>query len=312
MPPRLATPIALALAVMGGAAGPPPDLVAMVREATKDDVDAPKDPAKLFRKVEVSPDGVADWRVSYEDLMGWCGTGGCREQLFVSRPGGGYVLAYDAQARGEFRLKKTKAGRRLDVEVHGSVCGEAGVAECLRSFLWDDAEARFTEIPNRKGDGRLVGLMPVVEPDPASYPASVRAELGKLVAACAAAGGKAGDGEFAVIRTPDIDGDGRGDWLVTNDLLSCEAPAAPPAASAEAEEAAESGVPIETDLVTVLLAGVDPRPVLTGPIYAYVFDVSTRPATFIAIDANDDCGGYEQKACAETAYRWTGEGLAPR
>lgn len=287
----LVAPFALGLALMGGAS-PPPALVASVREETKDDVDAPRDASELFRRVDINGDELPDWRVDYSERMAWCGTGGCRQQLYLARPDGTYALVFDAQARSEFRLRKTGEGHRLDLEVHGSICGEAGVAECLRAFLWNEADGRYVEIPNKKGGGRLVGLMPLVTLDPATYPKAVSAALAAVSQVCEAKGGKLGDSDLAVERTPDLDGDGRSDWLVDASLLACVDP-----------KAEENGA-IELDPGLTLLVGAEARQALFLPIDAYVFDVTTQPATFIAIDLNDDCGGYEQPACPETPYRW--------
>lgn len=284
-------PFALGLALLGGAS-PPASLVASVREATKDDVDAPRDAVKLFRKVDINGDGLQDWRVDYSERMAWCGTGGCRQQLYLARPDGTYALVFDAQARGEFRLRKTRDGHRLDLEVHGSVCGKAGVEECLRSFLWNEGDARYVEIPNRNGDGRLEGLMPLVTLDPATYPKAVSAALAAVSQVCEAKGGKLGETELAVERTPDLDGDGRSDWLVDASLMGCVNPKD------------EDNGAIDIDAGLTLLTGDGASQALFLPIYAYVFDVTTQPATFIAVELSDDCGGEGQPACAETPYRW--------
>ncbi len=287
-------PFALGLALLGGVS-PPPALVAVVREETKDDVDAPRDAAKLFHRADINGDALADWRVDYSERMAWCGTGGCRQQLYLARPDGTYALVFDAQARSEFRMRKTREGRRLDLEVHGSVCGQTGVEECLRSFLWTEADGRYVEVPNRKGDGRLEGLMPLVTLDPVTYPKSVAAAVAQASQVCEAKGGRLRNTEYAVERTPDLDGDGRSDWLVDASLMTC----------VDAKD--EENGAIEMDAGLTLLAGPSATQVLFLPIYAYVFDVSPKPATFIAVDIGDDCGGYEQPACPQTPYRWNAD-----
>lgn len=284
-------PFALGLALLGGTA-PPSVLVEAVRAETKDDTDAPRDPARLFRKVDINGDALPDWRVDYSDRIAWCGTGGCRQQLYLARADGTYALVFDAQARNEFRLRRTRQGHRLDLEVHGSVCGQAGVVECLRAFVWNEADARYVEVPNRKGESRLEGLMPLVTLDPAAYPQGVSAAIAQASQVCEAKGGKLGDTELAVARTPDLDGDGRSDWLVDASLMTCTDP-----------KAADNGA-IEMDAGLTLLTGEGASPALFLPIYGYVFDVATRPAAFIAVEASDDCGGEAQRACAETPYRW--------
>jgi hypothetical protein len=90
--------------------------------------------------------------VDYEEAQNpslFCGTGGCRRQIYVSRDGG-YVLAFDRVIR-LFKIRKAKGRRLLDLDFHGSTCGGAGVEECPRGYVWNETLGRFIERPNVKG-----------------------------------------------------------------------------------------------------------------------------------------------------------------
>jgi len=180
---------------------------------------------RMFRRLDVNADGVADWRVDYEHAPNpslWCGTGGCRNELWVSRPGGGYQLAVQSGMR-LLKLTPRREGARLDLDFHGSTCGGYGVQECPRSYVWNEAERAFTPFPASNGATWLAGgprqLAPV---DLALVPAEVRGAVGRMQASCRAAGGVLDDPASYVTRLPDVDGDARRDWLVGSLYASCQ------------------------------------------------------------------------------------------
>ncbi|MCI3131534.1 hypothetical protein [Phenylobacterium aquaticum] len=284
-------PFALALALIGGA-GPPPELVASVQAELKDQPDAPSDAAKLFRRVDINGDGLQDWRVDYSSIDDLCTSGGCLQKLYLARPGGGYTLVLHTQIRNMFRLSHTREGHRLDVEVHGSNCGPKWPSECLRSFLWNEADGRFVEIPNRRGDGRLEQLLQLLAPDPATYPKSIASTVAATVRDCEARGGRLSPADSGVRRTPDLDGDGRSDWMVDASLLNCVDPKN------------EMGPFIEIGTGVTLLSGGEQGQPLFLPTFLYAFDVKTRPATFTALELVEGCGGSKGPPCPETTYRW--------
>lgn len=273
------------LMLAGCATAPPPGLVAGVQDDIKDDMPPVRPAGRLFAPVDISQDGVPDWHVDYERQgMAWCGTGGCTQKLFVSRPAGGHVLAFEEQTR-ELKLR----GGRLDIEIHGTNCGLSGVNDCHRSFRWDEGAGRFLEQPNIHGDGRLAGplfqALPTAETD---YPRAVATALSDLTAACERLGGKY---EGALVsRSPDFTGDGAPDWIVGSEYTGCikrepgEEPAPLP------------GVGLRIVSGDAVILAPD------GPVYAV--DVATTPATFIGVTAAGDCGGFDQQGCMETPYRW--------
>ncbi|WP_340644773.1 hypothetical protein [Phenylobacterium sp.] len=280
--------IAAAL-LLSSCATAPSDLLAKVQNDIKDDMPPVRPAGRLFAPVVISHDGVRDWHVDFERQgMAWCGTGGCTHKLFVSRSGGGYVLAFDEQVR-ELALRHTPKATILDLEIHGTHCGLAGVNECRRSFLWDEAQGRFGEQPNAHGDGRLAGplfqTLPVAEGD---YPLAVVDALRDLADSCATLGGKY-EGALAS-RSPDVTGDGEVDWIVGSEYGGC----LKRDAEGQATPLADSGLRIVSGDVVVLTR--------EGPVYAV--DVASTPATFIGIATSEDCGGYDQQGCMETRYSW--------
>lgn len=280
-----------ALLVVTGCATAPPELLATVREDIQEDMPPVPPAGRLFSRVDISPDGLADWHVDYEPQgMAWCGTGGCTQKIFVSRQGGGYILAFEEQTR-QFKLRPSPRGVVLDIEIHGTNCGLSGVNECRRSFLWDEPQGRFVEQPNRYGDGRLAGplfqTLPVAETD---LPPVVEAARRELAAACAALGGAYEGGQVA--RSPDLDGDGRSDWIVGSEYDACIKPAAEPGG----ERSLLPGPGARVVAGDAAILAVD------SPVY--VVDVTATPATFISVATGEDCGGYDQQGCLETPYRW--------
>ena len=278
-----------AVLLLAGCATAPRELVARVQEDIKEDMPPVPPAGRLFSQVDISADGVADWRVDYERSgMAWCGTGGCTQKIFVSRPGGGHVLAFEEQVR-QFALRRAPDGAVLDIEIHGTNCGLSGVNDCHRSFRWDDAQGRFIEQANRQGDGRLAGpLFQTLPVAGADYPPAVGVALSELTAACERLGGQYDGG--LVTRSPDLTGDGRPDWIVGSEYSGCirRGP------DGEAAPVAESGLRVVSGDAMILS--------LDSPVHAV--DVATTPATFISVTTAADCGGYDQQGCMETPYRW--------
>src|SRR5690606_28981762 len=83
---------------------------------------ATEPPPGMIRAVVVCDAGRPDWLIDYgrAGLARYCGTGGCRQRLYVSHPDG-YVRAFDAQA---FDLSFHDRGgeRRLEARVHHGYC----------------------------------------------------------------------------------------------------------------------------------------------------------------------------------------------
>lgn len=290
----------LGLGAVAQAATPPP----AVRQAVQAELDTaraemvdpddpqsgpPKKPAdpKMFTSFDLNGDGVADWRVNYENSP-WaslvCGTGGCQQQVYVSRPDGSYALVFDTQAR-EFKTRKVAGRMVIDVDFHGSVCGGFGVEPCPRRFGWSAADQALVELPNAKGDTRLRGLARVIGVSLDEVPAPAAAYVAERVKVCTDAGGSNPTPEDMLDRTPDLDGDGKRDFAVQPDLSSC-------GFNDEGEH----------DFVSapVRIYSADGRLLLETPGWLQ-FDIATAPARLIVMSPNDDCE-IEEKTCPVQAY----------
>jgi len=150
----------------------------------------------MFHAVTISDDGVTDWVADFSDDQAWCGSGGCRQMMFVSQAGAGHQVAFDQQTRA-WAVTPRGGRANLDVEVYGAWCGEAGVVECRLRFVWDAAARRFVEAPSASGRTQLHGpLYQVV--DRAGAPALVVDGVASL----------------EVTSVPDLDGDGVRDLIV--------------------------------------------------------------------------------------------------
>jgi hypothetical protein len=102
MPRRLVYALIAALVSTGAvvAASQPPEAV---REAVRAEIATAMGPveagdpahpapsAAMFKRIDINQDGLADWRVDFEKAPNpsyFCGTGGCRQRLYVSQPDG--------------------------------------------------------------------------------------------------------------------------------------------------------------------------------------------------------------------------------
>jgi hypothetical protein len=231
-------------------------------------------PPGAARAVNVSLDGIPDWVIDFEafGFPAWCGTGGCRRQLWVSHEGG-HVLAFDAQAL-EFVLRTAAGLPVIDVELHGVYCNGTGADPCPRAFSWNAATGRLDETANRAGGTLLNGsLFQPVPVDESVLPPPVAAARDSGRQACVAAGGRYEEFDMPVASVPDLDGDGQRDWIVDGSLTQCEtdtgiAPAAP---------------------VRVFLGGSgELREAAPLPADAYDIDVGPRPAKLLPRATEDE------------------------
>lgn len=294
------------------AASQPPDAVRAVVQAEIDEAMGPPEPDEpkriranttaMFRRIDVNSDGVPDWRVDYEKAPNpsyFCGTGGCRQQILVSRPDGGYDLAFNLTVR-EFKLRRAKGQTLLDVDFHGSMCGGYGVDPCPRSYGWATAAGRFLERPGVDGTTFLVGgpALPVNAPR-ASLPAPVLAAYEAKVAACTAAGGSYPYNDAYVSDVADLNSDGVRDWIVGGAYDSCAfedtAPDSPPAFP-----------------TTVFVSGPGGfHKALEDRLQAWGLDLAGPSATFVTLSGPDDCG-LNGKDCVQTRWRWDGAALVSK
>ncbi|MDQ0464044.1 hypothetical protein QO010_001815 [Caulobacter ginsengisoli] len=287
---------AVALLNLAAAPAPPKALVDHVRGEINDEVDPrDEDPApvkeperRMFKRVDVNGDGIADWRVDFEGFYAWCGTGGCRQELWLGRGDGGVTEVFGAQVR-ELRLKRGKAGAVLDVDYHGSVCGLTGVEECPRRYMWDPAEMAFLPAINAKGDGLLVGLpASVVDIDLKDAPPEIQVEAKALADRCARAGGKREDPPD-IGRLPDLNGDGVREWYVGSQYADCQDMTEP---SAEPEA-----------LVIMVSQDGGPFTLAWGATQPDIgFDISSRPAVMVQFERPSSCDLTND--CPRKPMRW--------
>lgn len=259
-------------------------------------------PAEMYSSIDINDDGVPDWIVSYEAAQNasfFCGTGGCRREIYVSR-NGGYVLAL-ARTVGTFKLGRTarRAGapseRFVDIDFHGSICGGAGADECKRRYVWDEAAGRFFERPNRKGETWLVGgPSPVVEIPLTQAPAAVAGQIKRREAFCKAAGGAYPTDETGFNDLPDLNGDGVRDWVIGTFYDYCEM-----------GETGRDSPPIPTSILISKDGGFVVA--FEAPETNWGIDLAPAP-TFMTLEGPEGCG-YRKDGCARVAWRWNGEKL---
>lgn len=226
-----------ASAALAAPSGPPASVRATVEagyaEAMKamydeTDPDSPRPgppPGAMYKAIDINRDGKPDWRVDYANAKNpslFCGTGGCEQQIFISRPDGSYALVFERLVR-QFKVSTVKGERVLDVDFHGTICEGTGVEECNRRYAWDEASVRFLERPNRKGDSWLVsGPAPVFEPPLTATPAAVQAQVERRQELCKAAGGTYIVQDNTLNDLPDLNGDGVREWLVGSYYSGCD------------------------------------------------------------------------------------------
>ena len=298
--PALLLVVVAAVLAMGASAAPPAWLVDHVRDEINDGYD-PSDPdgpplrqpsPRMFKRIDINVDGIADWKVDFDGEIGWCGTGGCRMELWLGKADGGVTPVWDEGVR-QFKLKPRKTGAVVDVDFHGSVCGGAGVMPCPRRYVWDAAEGAFVEAVNAKGDGFLAGLpVGALEVTLGEAPAQVRAEAQRLIAACLAVGGKLSMDGIGVGRIPDLNGDGRREWYVGSEYGDC---------STEVEPATQ---PLRL-IIMVSTPDGGYAPAWETSEAFIGFDIAKTPAIMVQIDSESSaCGVGFTATCPRKPFKW--------
>jgi hypothetical protein len=198
--------------------------------------------ARGIKIVDADGDGVSDYLFSLEAISspGWCGTGGCRTQLWLGRRSAAPRKVFDAQVR-ETGFRTARRRRVFDVDLHGSACHTFGAAACPASFSWDERAGRMVEqrTADRGGTIRLLRPLETLDRAPPPY---VQSRLRAMDAECRAAGGTA-DTQDAALTVPDVDGDGQRDWLIA--YVYCSMQDDRPAPEAPMVLFASSGGPSE-------------------------------------------------------------------
>ncbi len=98
--------------------------------------------------IDINADGIQDWQVNWNAFgSAWCGTGGCRYQLWLGRKTGAPIRVFDRQMR-ELAIEK-RAGRIVFVfDFHGSECGGFGAEACPGEFSWNAKRGRMVLLPS--------------------------------------------------------------------------------------------------------------------------------------------------------------------
>lgn len=174
---------------------------------------------KVLRPVNFSGSALPDWVIDVEadPTVAWCGTGGCKLQIWRPEADGAYQKVFDQQVR-QWKLKPDKG---LWVDLHGTACGSYGADACPFAFAWSPegyvrASTAFASGPVIRG-----GPLPQALDDPNGAPEALKGLAEAAQAGCEAAGADMA-GEFAVVnRAPDLNGDGVGDWSFDNANSYC-------------------------------------------------------------------------------------------
>jgi hypothetical protein len=98
--------------------------------------------------VDINADGIQDWQVNWNAFgSAWCGTGGCRYQLWLGRRSGVPIRVFDRQMR-ELTIEN-RAGRIVFVfDFHGTHCGGFGAEACPGEFAWSTKRGRMVLLPS--------------------------------------------------------------------------------------------------------------------------------------------------------------------
>ncbi len=249
-----------------------------------------KTEVKMFSRVDLNGDKLADWRVNYEfapNASYFCGTGGCRNVLYAGQPDGSVRKVY-VKNGGDYKFTGPKTARKLEVNLHGSACGSYGADECLRAWRWDSASGAYVETPNSKGQAILpYGSIPAIEPELKDAPPAVRAEVAAREAACKAFGAE--KIELIPLSTlPDLNGDGVREWLVGSPYTDC---------GFEKED------PPKGKLAFLLSDGAGFVKAFEQEDASWNLDIGATPARVSMVEASEDCG-LAGKPCPTRPLTW--------
>jgi len=188
-------------------------------------------PDGVLTPVDINADGRADWLITWPESVAFCGTGGCERTLYISgaatpgqdevgadEVGTGFTRAFDRQAL-DFSIGKVGNEARVEARVHHAQCPDDRT-DCIFAWAWDEAARRLVQRPT--SDGRAVmlgaGATPVDDDVPSAslLPAALEEVWTASKRICPASWELTGHEALrADIRSiPDVNGDGRPDWLV--------------------------------------------------------------------------------------------------
>jgi hypothetical protein len=276
------------LASPGAAKAPARVLAAISADLKADEPKAtPARIARGLRAVDVDRDGTLDYLFTLDKIPGWCGSGGCRVQLWLNPRNGRPRKVFDRQVRET--LFRTVQGRRIvDFDLHGSACHTFGAAACPASFTWDARAGRLTEHTAPNGDGVIRLLAPIEDRD--GTPPRIAEQTRKAaLKRCEVAGVQSY--ADAPLTVPDIDGDGLRDWVIPE--VTCDAP--------------ENGAAAPRSQMAVFASRGRPQaPVLAALGGPFEISVASAPATVFLIREAEGCDAEHlgRPKCKRVRLRW--------
>jgi hypothetical protein len=100
-----------------------------------------------IKPVDIDGDAIADWQVDWKSFGNrWCGTGGCRYQLWLGRAKGSPRLVFDRQMR-ELTITQRESRAVFVFDFHGGECGGFGSQACPGEFAWEPATKALVLLP---------------------------------------------------------------------------------------------------------------------------------------------------------------------
>lgn len=147
----LALTFALAASVPTPAAAEPAraSIAAQVQQQLRGDFTkhSQADIYMAIQPVDIDGDAHPDWQVDWKKFgAGWCGTGGCRYQLWLGRAKGGPRLVFDRQMR-ELTIEQREGSAVFVFDFHGGECAGFGSQSCPGEFTWDPAAKALVLLP---------------------------------------------------------------------------------------------------------------------------------------------------------------------
>ncbi len=130
-------------------ADPKGEIARVLKRQLKGDF-TPHSPAEIraaIRPVDINRDGIQDWQVDFNAFgSAWCGTGGCRYQLWLGQKTGSPLRVFDRQVREHQSAERH--GRIVFVfDFHGTQCGGFGAEACPGEFTWSPKRGRMVLLP---------------------------------------------------------------------------------------------------------------------------------------------------------------------
>lgn len=266
---------------------------------------APLPSSFMFRPVDVNADGQPDWLVDFyrgsHGLAAFCGTGGCLQELYVSRPDGTHALGLSAQTVSLEIRKRSGQMPLVALSVHGIYCNGTGGDDCRIGLEWSPRTGALVPVASETTTASISGFNPLKQSPPAP-PREVLRKLEDDRKTCEAAGmvlseELAGENTYPLL---DFNDDGISDWFVE---AYCEPPE--PAEGNDAEPAAEAAQGQVPQLAAALYLSREQEfveAVTTSGGYA-VFLSTGRPV-FVVGAEQSDCAAEMAGDCPARTYIW--------